>query len=254
MSTAFGSFRDKVVLVTGASRGIGAATAAVFAGQGASVLVNHPATDAAQHRAAIADWRRQGNFDEQQVVALEADVSDPAQVAAMFEQIGKLDILVNNAGINQDRTVAKMTNDQWRRVLQVNLEGPFFCCRNAIPRLRDGGRIVNLSSVVARTGSFGAANYAASKAGVLALTKTLALELARRGITVNAVSPGFIDTAMTSSIPAEVLQRLLERIPLGRKGAAAEVANCVLFLASASAAYITGQSLGVNGGFYMGDG
>src|ERR1019366_5948543 len=154
MSTPFGNFRDKVVLVTGASRGIGAATAAAFAGQGATVLANYPVTDAAQHCAAIADWRRQASFDEQQVVALEADVADAAQVAAMFERIGSLDILVNNAGINQDRTVAKMTDEQWRRVLQVNLEGTFFCCRSAIPRLRDGGRIVNISSVVARTGGF----------------------------------------------------------------------------------------------------
>lgn len=246
MSEAFGNFRDKVVVVTGASRGIGAEIAMTFASRGAKVFANHPTEDAAQHRAAIEQWRTTA-------VPIEADVSDPKQVARMFEQIGPLNVLVNNAGINQDRTVAKMSDEQWDRVLKVNLDGTFFCCRSAIPLLRDGGRIVNISSVVAHTGNFGVANYAASKAGVLALTKTLALELASRGITVNAVCPGYIDTAMTRAMPEAVLKRLLERIPLGRKGTAGEVADCVVFLASESAGYITGQCLGINGGFHMGD-
>ena len=245
-------FTGRIVLVTGASRGIGAAIATAFASRGAAVFANYPAADAEQHRAAIEEWRKRAGFDEQRVIALEADISDSKQAARMFERIGPLDILVNNAGINQDRTVAKMTDEQWHRVIEVNLDGTFFCCRGAIPLLRDGGRIVNISSLVAHTGSFGVANYAASKAGVLALTKTLARELASRGITVNAVCPGYIDTSMTRAMPEDVLKRLLEQIPLGRKGTAEDVAGCVVFLASDAAAYITGQNLDVNGGFYMG--
>ncbi len=250
-------FSDKVVVVTGASRGMGAATAAAFAMQKAFVFANYPSEDADQHRAAIEQWRKESNLRDDQVIPVEADVASVEQVAKMFQTIhsrfGRLDILVNNAGINQDRTVAKMTDEQWHQVLAVNLSGTFFCCRSAIGMLREGGRIINISSLAAHIGSFGIANYAASKAGVLALTKTLALELASRNITVNAICPGYIDTNMTRTMPAAVLDQIVQRIPMKRKGSVQDIASCILFLASESAAYITGQSIGVNGGVYMGD-
>ena len=259
MTSRTEDFSGKIVAVTGASRGIGAVTAAAFALRGAVVIANHPVEEAGQHRAAIEQWRQEAGLGEDRVVPIATDISEAEQVNSMFEGInvrfGGLDILVNNAGINQDRTVAKMTDEQWRRVLQVNLDGTFYCCRGAIPLLRKDGRIINVSSVVAHTGSFGVANYAASKAGLLALTKTLVSAGigGAEHITVNAVCPGYIDTSMTRAIPGDVIDRVLQRVPLGRKGTAAEIAGCIVFLASESAAYITGQSLGVNGGFYMGD-
>ena len=250
-------FTDKVVVVTGASRGIGEATARAFVARGADVVANYPQIDGDQHRQAIEAWRDEASMDPERVVPVPANVQDVKQVEAMYETIrdrfGHIDILVNNAGINRDHTVIKMTDDDWHQVLAVNLDGTFFSSRCAIPLLRDGGRIINLSSMVAHTGNYGVANYAASKAGVLGLTKTLALELASRKITVNAVCPGFIETPMTQGMPPEVLKRYLERIPLGRRGTVDDVVACVLFLASDQAGYVTGQSLGVNGGLYMGD-
>lgn len=205
---------------------------------------------------AIERWRDEAGFDPQRVVPLAADVSVAREVAAMFavvaERYGRIDVLVNNAGVKRDHTVAKMTDQEWRNVLAVNLDGMFFCCRAAIPLLREGGRIINMSSVVGHTGSFGVANYAAAKAGALGLTRTLALELASRQITVNALCPGFIDIGMAREIPAQVLARILEGVPLQRMGRAEEVVSCILFLASAEASYVTGQSLDVNGGLYMG--
>ena len=247
---------DKIVLVTGASRGIGAVTAAAFAGRGALVFANYPESDAATHRLAIKAWREEADIESDRVVPIVADVADVQQVKVMFEAVrdraGALDVLVNNAGINRDRTVMKLTDEEWHQVMVVNLFGTFHCCRAAIRLLREGGRIINIASVLAHTGGFGTANYAASKAGVIGLSKTLALELAKRRITVNAVCPGYIDTDMTRSIPPDVLANLLARVPLGRLGTPEEVAACILFLASAKAGYITGHCLHVNGGLYMG--
>ena len=249
-------FADKVVVVTGASRGIGAATASAFAGHGATVVANFPRDDAQRHQQAVETWRDEAGIALDRVLPMAANVDEADQVAEMYAAIGAqcggLDILVNNAGINRDHTVAKLTDAQWRAVMAVNLDGAFFNSRSAIPLLRDGGRIINISSIVAHTGNFGVGNYAASKAGLLGLTKTLALELASRNITANAVCPGFINTDILRSMPEDVLARISENIPLGRRGEVADVVACILFLASAAAGYVTGQSLGVNGGLYMG--
>ena len=246
----------RVVVVTGASRGIGAVTAAAFARCGDTVFANYPDQDGDSHQKAVETWRDRDGIEEQRVIPIAADVSQVERVSSMFdtvkERLGRLDVLVNNAGINRDHTVVKMTDQEWHGVLRVNLDGVFYCSRAAIPLLRDGGKIVNISSMVALTGIFGTANYAASKAGVLGLTKTLALELAARDITVNAICPGFIDTEMARTIPQEFREKYLRQIPLKRVGTPQDIAACVLFLASREADYITGQSVSVNGGVYMG--
>ena len=257
MNSPTGEFSDRIVVVTGASQGIGRATALAFASAGATVVAGCPALEAEKHRQAVADWREEAGLPAERVAPVTADVSQVDEVVEFYNTVekhfGRVDVLVNNAGINRDHTLAKMTDEEWRAVLAVNLDGTFFNCRAALPLIADGGRIVNISSMVAQTGNFGVANYAASKAGILGLTKCLALELAPRNITVNAVCPGFINTDMTQSIPDTVLQSYLARIPLGRAGTPEDVAATVLFLASQGAAYLTGQSLGVNGGLYTGD-
>jgi 3-oxoacyl-[acyl-carrier protein] reductase len=209
---------DKVALVTGSSRGIGAGIASALGDRGARCVVNY-----------VADAEGRNRADAEQVAAgipgarvIECDVGDRQAVAAMMNEIGRelgrLDILVNNAGILRDRTIAKMSEDEWADVLRVNLTGAFYCIQKAMPLLRPGGRVVSVSSVSGWLGSFGQANYAASKAGIAALTKVTARELARRGITANAVAPGFIDTEMTRTLPADVTQRSRELIPAGRLG------------------------------------
>ena len=243
--------RGKVALVTGSSRGIGAGIVSALGDRGARCVVNY-----------VADAEGRNCADAEQVAAgipgarvIECDVGDPDAVAAMMDEIGRelggLDILVNNAGILRDRTIAKMSEDEWADVLRVNLTGAFHCIQKALPLLRPGGRVVNVSSVSGWLGFFGQANYAASKAGVAALTKVTARELARRGITANAVAPGFIDTEMTRTLPADVRQRSREQVPAGRFGEVDDVVGAVLFLCSADARYITGQVLHVNGGLYM---
>lgn len=248
-------FTDKITVVTGASRGIGAATAAAFVEQGSTVIANYPDHGAEEHLAAIQKWVSELGVTRGKVVPIAADVGDSKRVQEMFDRIsadlGRVDILVNNAGINRDHTVKKMTDDEWRQVMSVNLDGTFFNSRAALPLLSDGGRIVNISSVVAHMGNFGVANYAASKAGILGLTKTLALELASRSITVNAVCPGFVNTDMAKTVPPEILDAMKQRVPLRRLAEIREVVSCTLFLASEAASYVTGHCLDVNGGMHM---
>jgi 3-oxoacyl-[acyl-carrier protein] reductase len=241
-------------LITGASRGIGAAIARTLHRAGAFVFLNHPDSPDGSTRAEANDL----------AVALEAirpdsarvnaaDVADPAAVEAMMDTIrsaaGGLDYLINNAGILRDRTAAKMTIDEWNAVIDVNLSGVFHCCKYGLGILLQGGAIVNLGSLSAEAGFHGQANYAAAKAGVQALTRVLGRECARRGIRVNAVAPGLIDTAMAASIAGPVREGYERAIPLGRLGRADEVAGAVLFLCSPLAGYVTGHTLAVNGGW-----
>jgi 3-oxoacyl-[acyl-carrier protein] reductase len=241
-------------LVTGASQGIGAATARLLHSAGARVILNYPdradgrpRADAAALAAALEALRPASALLES------ADVSDPAAVETMMRSIarsaGALDILVNNAGILRDRTVAKMTRDEWQSVLEVNLSGVFYCCKYGLEVLKDGGAIVNLGSLAAEAGFHGQANYAAAKAGVQALTRVLSRECARRAIRVNAVAPGLIDTPMAAAIAAPARSAIESSIPLGRLGTADEVAQAVLFLCSPLAGYISGHTLAVNGGW-----
>jgi 3-oxoacyl-[acyl-carrier protein] reductase len=189
-------------------------------------------------------------------IVIESDVTQPQQVEAMMKQIqdqrGGLDILVNNSGIIRDRTIKKMSLEEFESVIRVNLIGTFTVTQKAAPILRNGGRVVNMSSVSGQMGLFGQANYSSSKAGIIALTKVAARELARQNITVNAIAPGFIDVGMSKGMPDEVTQNFIRQIPLGRLGEAHEIVDAALFLSSAMASYITGQVLNVNGGFYLG--
>jgi len=245
-------FSGKTALVTGGSRGIGATIARALATAGARVAINYVADSAGAN---LADAKKVA-ADCKNSLTLAADVGDDKQVAAMFDRIksdfGGLDLLINNAGILRDRTIKKLATADWDAVLKVNLSGAFHCIQHATALLKQDGRIVNMSSVSGNLGLFGQANYAASKAGLIALTKVAARELAKQRITVNAIAPGFVDTDMTKTMPPDVTAEFLKQIPLGRMAQPTDIANAVLFLCSPLAAYITGQVLHVNGGFYMG--
>lgn len=244
-------FKDKVVVVTGASRGIGREIALKFAAAGAQVVLSGRNEQSLQELAAEIEGAGGKALAVAGDVARTEDVEELFQKAA--ETFQRVDILVNNAGITRDGLLLRMKDEDWDAVLDTNLKGAFMCTRAAAKLMskQKYGRIVNISSVVGEMGNPGQVNYCASKAGLIGLTKSVARELARRNVTVNAVTPGFIQTDMTDALPEKTRTELSAMIPLGRLGEASEVADAVLFLSSDSAAYITGQVLGVNGGMYM---
>jgi 3-oxoacyl-[acyl-carrier protein] reductase len=234
---------------------MGAAILEAFAAAGAVCVVNYFADDAGQNRRDADDTvARLKERGAPAVHLLEADVSRYEAVEALMKQVvavaGGLDVLVNNAGILRDRTVKKMTPGDWQSVIRTNLDGVFYCAKLGAEVLRDGGRIVNIASIAGLVGFHGQANYAAAKAGVIALTKVLAKELARRRITVNAVAPGVIQTPMLAGLKPEVLAEYEKQIPAGRVGRPEDVANAVLFFATEESEYITGQTLPVTGGWF----
>ncbi len=244
--------KGRVALVTGGSRGIGKVIALELAHEGAKVAINYQSNEAAAN-----DVARLIEKIGSAAFTCKADVSSFPDAVRMRDAVaanlGTVDILVNNAGIVSDKSFLKMTHEAWRKVLAVNLDGVFNCTKVFLDGMLDKrwGRIVNITSLIGQIGNFGQANYAASKAGVMAMTKTLAKELARKGITVNAVAPGFIETEMVDSIPEKVKERIIAEIPLGRFGRAEEVAGAVVFLVSSDGDYITGHELSVNGGLYV---
>ena len=245
-------FSGKVVLVTGSSRGIGAEMIRAFGKHGAACVVNYVADPDGTNKADATNVAA----TLQEPLVIECDVTKPEQVEGMMKQIqerhGGLDVLVNNSGIIRDRTMKKMSLEEFESVLRVNVTGTFNVTKAAAAVLRNEGRVINLSSVSGQMGLFGQANYSSSKAAIIALTKVSARELARQAITVNAIAPGFIDVGMSKGMPDEVTENFKKQIPLGRLGDVQEIVNAALFLASQMASYITGHVLNVNGGYYMG--
>jgi len=246
------SLKDKVALVTGASQGIGRATSLALSEAGAKVAVAARSGD--KLASVVSEIEAQGG----EGLAVTMDVADAAQIKAGFQQVlgkfGRLDILVNNAAITRDTLALRMKLEDWEAVLRTNLTGAHLCIQQALGAMlkQRSGRIINLSSVVAETGNAGQANYVASKAGLIGLTRAIAVEIASRSITVNAVAPGFIETPMTDPLPQELKDKMKAMIPLGRFGLDREIATAIVFLASDEAAYITGQVLEVNGGMHAG--
>ena len=239
----------RVALVTGSSRGIGEVIARRLARAGAKVAVNHHTGIEAASRV-VAGIEASGG----EAFAMRGDVSQEDQVDAMVKEVAqrweRLDILVNNAGITRDKLLLRMTADEWDEVIKVNLRGAYLCSRAVLPQMmrQRHGRIINISSVVGTSGNPGQVNYAAAKAGLIGLTKALAREMATRNITVNALAPGYISTAMVEQLPDEVQKAILNRIPMARFGAPEDVAEAVTFLCTPGAGYITGQVIGVDGG------
>ncbi len=246
-----GSIEEAVVVVTGASRGIGRAIAEELGFAGAKVVVNY-----AQSKDAAEDLVTKLEQAGIESIALQADLSDPEQAARLIEEtiqrFSRIDVLVNNAAINIDRTMKNLSTDDWDKVIQADLSSYFYTVRAAIPYFmqQKSGKIINISSMNAESGSFGQANYSAAKAGILGFTKTAALELARYNVTVNAICPGYIATEMFEAVPDKAKEAILARIPLGRPGTPQEVARAVRYLI-VDGDYYTGETLNMNGGAYM---
>src|ERR1700680_2805331 len=245
------SLKDKVALGTGASQGLGRATSPARAWAGARVAV------AARNTEKLAALAGEIEKAGAQALAVPMDVSDAGQIKAGFqavlERFGRLDILVNNAGIARDGLALRMKLEDWDAVLRTNLTAAHLCIQQALVGMlrQRSGRIIDVTSVVSETGNAGQANYVAAKAGLIGLTRAIAIEIASRNITVNAVAPGFIETPMTAVLPDKVKEEMKTRIPLGRMGSAREIAAAIVFLASDEAAYITGHVLNVNGGLHL---
>ena len=242
----------KVALITGASRGIGRACALSLAAEGATIVINYVSNqDAAE--SVKSEIESLGS----QAVIVQGDVSNEEQaravVAAAESEFGQVDILVNNAGVNRDKTVQRLTGDQWREVIDTNLSSCFYTTNAALDGMRERGygRIIQISSIIGQMGNLGQSNYAASKAGMIAFTKSTAKEVARFGITVNAVCPGFVETDMVAALPEEIKENLLANIPLGRFGTAEEVGATVAFLCGPNGGWYTGSQMTMNGGQYM---
>jgi len=242
----------KTAIVTGASRGIGAEIARKLADAGAKIVVNYSGSQE-KAEAVVAEIQAGGG----EAIAVKANVSDAEAVKAMVDEamnaFGSVDILVNNAGITRDNLMMRMKDDEWDDVINTNLKGVFICTKAVTRQMmkQRSGRIVNISSIVGVMGNAGQANYVAAKAGVIGLTKTTARELASRGITANAIAPGFITTDMTDKLSEDIQKTMLAQIPLGRFGEAEEVAKAALFLASDESSYMTGQTLHLDGGMVM---
>lgn len=242
---------NKIAMVTGSGRGIGKAIALKMAKEGADiVLIDVNEGDLDETAGEVTKFGRRA-------LPLCMDITDEDNILKMAAEItktfGRLDILVNNAGITRDRNFIKLTLDQWQKVIDVNLTGTFLCSQMAAKMMKENayGKIINITSLSGQIGNYGQSNYAASKAGVIGFTKTIALELAKFGINVNAIAPGFISTPMSDEIPKPVLEKMISNIPLGRAGSPDDIANLTVFLASEEAAYITGQIIACNGGNHM---
>ena len=244
--------KDKVALVTGASRGIGKAIALALAENGAAVAVNYSSSEASAVEVAELIRKNGGKAE-----IFKARVNVEAEVEEMFSSVekslGHVDILVNNAGITKDNLLMRMKTEEWDSVIDVNLKGAFLCTRRAVKGMMKNryGKIINISSVVGFAGNAGQFNYSATKAGVIGMTKSAALECASRGIRVNAIAPGFIETDMTSSLSDDVKAAYMEKIPLKSLGKPEDIANAVIYLASPLSDYMTGQTLHLNGGMYL---
>jgi acetoacetyl-CoA reductase/3-oxoacyl-[acyl-carrier protein] reductase len=246
-----GRLDGKVALVTGASKGIGRAIAILMAQEGAKVAINYNSSEASAQEVADEIAKFGGT-----TMLIKANVGDKAEARPMIQKVadqwGRLDVLVNNAGITRDRTMRKLTDDDWLEVINTNLNSVYYCTTAAMPIMIEQkyGRIINISSYVGQAGNFGQANYGASKGGIIAFTKTAAIELAKYNITVNALAPGFTLTDMLAKVPDNVQDQIKSKIPMGRFGMPEEIAKAVLFLA-ADGDYVTGQQINVNGGVYM---
>ncbi len=241
----------KTAIITGGAQGIGLAIAEALAKEGA--LIGIADLKGEQAKKVADDFNARGK----KALSFQVNVANSGEVKQMIDQAmaawNKIDILVNNAGITRDGLIIRMKEEDWNLVLDINLNGTFFCIKEVLSKMakQRSGRIINISSIVGAMGNAGQANYVASKAAVIGLTKTVAKEYASRGITVNAVAPGFIETEMTRILPAQTREELIKQIPQGRMGAVEDIANAVCFLASDQASYITGQVIHVNGGMYM---